>query len=70
MKIRVLLPGLLLPLALFEQIPSESKSAPVVSGIGERTELKLEAGRLSLELTAVPKYVALGKRAALKSGAR
>jgi hypothetical protein len=44
-----------------------SNPVSVVSRDGQRTEVKLQQGRLELELTGSPKYIALGKRAALKS---
>jgi len=43
-----------------------NRSVPVATSQGERTEAKLQEGRLTIELTAAPKYIVLGKRAALK----
>jgi hypothetical protein len=41
-------------------------SVPVATSQGERTEAQLQQGRLTIELTAAPKYIVLGKRATLK----
>lgn len=49
---------------------SASNPISVVSSDGERTEVKLQQGRLELELTGSPKYVPLGKGAALKNSGK
>jgi len=45
---------------------SGNSPVPVVSSQGERAEAKSQEGRLTIELTAAPKYIVLGKHAALK----
>jgi hypothetical protein len=45
---------------------SGNRPVPIVSGEGERTEARSQDRKLPLELSAAPKYIALGARAALK----
>lgn len=46
---------------------SGNSPVAIITSEGERKEAGLQEGRLTVELTAAPKYVVLGKRAALKN---
>jgi hypothetical protein len=50
-----------------ETSSGQSSAVTIVASTGERLEAKQREGRLTIELTAAPKYVALGKQVALKN---